>query len=50
MTGSLTDTGKAQSLPNYENLQTCFIDQVAVPIYRSTEYEPCPVCEGLRYV
>ena len=50
VTGSLTDTGKAQSLPNYENLQTFFIDQAAVPTRRSTRYEPCQVCEGLHYV
>ena len=49
-TGSLTDTAKVQSLPHYENRRTFFIDQVAVPIYRSTIYEPCPVCEELQYV
>ena len=50
MTGSLTDTAKAKSLPNYENPQTFFIDQAAVPTCRSAEYDPCPVCEGLHYV
>ena len=50
MTGSLADTAKAQSLPNYDNPRTFFIDQAAVPTRSSTECEPCPVCEGLHYV
>ena len=50
VTGSLADTAKAQSLPNYDNPRTFFIDQAAVPTRSSTECEPCPVCEGLHYV
>ena len=50
--GSLTDTCtvKAQTLPNYENPRTFFIDQAVVPTCRRTEYDRCPVCEGLHYI
>ena len=50
VTGSLADTAKAQSLQNYDNPLTFFIDQAAIPTRRSTECVPCPVCEGLHYV